>query len=541
MEDFSISFDSQYITVKKIFKLFQSEKLDYDTEYEVLGTVDSVRFANKNTLAFVDLRTKDSIRSLQCTRERTDEDTKLDDLWSKCSRGSCFSFKGKIVKLDTAQLFEMKVSSYKCFGDVRDKDTYPLGGKGKINVESLRKIPHLKCQTKLMSAIDIITSTALRTFHKSMHKMKIDEIQPVLLTGNECEASTHPFVVTTLFSDKQTGDSTIKLNNIPTTSTGSFFNSNEIDTGEDFFGKFVYLTVSAQLHGEAIAVTTKSSKYWMTKAFRAEPSAGLMHAAEFLMPEWEIISDKLEDNMKVAEQCIKSICYTVLKKHGYELEFLEQYRLSTIEADYKEQLQRAKGKDQKEKIKLAYDKKKSQLPLIDRLVLYVKEPFVISTHEECVTRMLDDSSRGLVKFDKLPAYDDDISREHEHYITDVIYKGKPVFVRFFPKKVKAFYMPIVSSETGDRVDGFDLLMPYIGEVVGGSMRVSDEKDLIDRMDELKMNKESLQWYIDLRKYGSVPHGGAGLGFSRLIMALTGMSSIRDTDQFPRAYGLELRC
>lgn len=544
MNKFDISFDKKYVTVKKIHKLIKHNLLDHNKEYEIIGIVDSIRFASKNSIAFVDIRTKNSIRMIQCICDKTIIDVDWDELWEKCSKGSCFTFRGKIAKLDTLQLYEMNVSAYRCLGEINNKELYPLGGKGKVNIESLRKIPHLKCQTKLMSAIDIITSTALRCFHKIMHKMKIREIQPVLLTSNECESGSNPFVVTTLFSDKNTGDISNKLSIIPT-------KDGLIDNSKDFFNKSVFLTVSAQLHGETIAVTTKSSKYFMTKAFRAEPSAGLMHAAEFLMPEWEIITDKLEDNMKVAEQSIKYICLMVLKKHKYELKFLEKYRLSQLTGDYTEQLNLLKSKKKKmknedyeekeRKINADYQKKLSQLPLIDRLKLYIDEPFVITTHEECIKRMLNDVESGLVKFDKLPSYDDDISREHEHYITDVIYSGKPVFVKFFPKKVKAFYMPIIKSETGDRVNNYDLLIPYIGEVVGGSQRIDNEQELICRMDELKMNKESLQWHIDIRKYGSVPHGGAGLGFSRLIMMLTGITSIRDTDQFPRAFGLEFKC
>ena len=574
-----LSFDKKYTTVKKIHKLFTSDKIDSNKIYQVLGTVDAVRRSGKKII-FVVLRSKNSIRNLQCTYvRRNDKDDYWDELDKKCSLGACFEICGKIIKLSTKQLYELVIDSFKCIGEIKSRDEYPFGGKNHLHLETLRTMPHLKCQTKVMSAIDLITSTAYRYFHKSMKTLKIKEIQPVILTSNECESGSHPFVATTLFSDSETGDFSNKISTIPQvgdstnsidtntnsidtntnsidtntnsidTNTNSIdTNTNSIDTNKDFFKKPVFLTVSSQLHGEAIAVMTKSSKYWMTKAFRAEKSSGLMHAAEFLMPEWEIITDKLEDNMMVAEYTIKNICQAVLKHHVFELEFLEEYRQKTIKRDYEDAIKKLdlSGEDfpsQKEKIEQIYKKKISQIPLIDRLKLYVSEPFVISTHEECIKRMLDDEKNGLVQFENLPCLDDDVSREHEHYITDVLYGGRPVFLRFFPKKVKAFYMPLIQTTNDEieRVNGYDLLMPYIGEIVGGSQRIDDEVDLCKRMDELNMNKDLLQWYIDIRKYGSVPHGGAGLGFGRLIMALTGMSSIRDTDQFPRAYGLEMRC
>ena len=531
-----LSFDQEYITVKEIHEMFINDTIDVDKTFKVLGTIDSVRWS-KNGIMFATMRSKDSIRTIQCTYLKKEEKDELwDELEHTCSLGACFVMCGKIVKLDTKQLYEFVIDLYTCFGKIKSKEEYPLAGKTHLKIETLRTIPHLKCQTKIMNAVDLITSTAYQYFHKSMKRLKIREIQPVLLTSNECESGSHPFVVTTLFSDPETGDFSDKLSTIPKV-------GDKICTQKDFFKKPVFLTVSGQLHGEAIAVVTKSSKYWMTKAFRAEPSSGNFHAAEFLMPEWEIISDKLEDNMKVAEYTIKLICQAVLKDHLYELEFLEQYRQKIMIKEYVESMKKVKDDWEKEKIEQAHQKKLSQLSLMDRLKLYVSEPFIISTHAECIKRMLEDEQKGLVKFEKSPVLDDDISREHEHYITDVIYKGRPVFLRFFPKKVKAFYMPLIQTDKGDveRVNGYDLLLPYIGEVVGGSQRIESEKELCQRMDELKMKTEPLQWYIDLRKYGSVPHGGAGLGFGRLIMALTGLSSIRDTDQFPRAYGLEMRC
>lgn len=551
-----LSFDKEYTTVKKIHKLYLSDTLDLDHIYKVMGTIDAVRSSGKK-MTFVELRSKSSIRTLQCVYFRKGNgdqaDEMYDELATKCSVGACFAMCGRIKKLDSAQLYELVIDHFKCFGEIKSRDEYPLGGVKSLHLETLRTIPHLKCQTKLMAAIDLITSTAYRYFHKSMHQFKIGEIQPVILTSNECESGSHPFVVTTLFSDPETGDFTTKLSNIPKAETGQVgklesdqIDDIKIDIQKDFFKKPVYLTVSAQLHGEAVAVTTKSSKYWMTKAFRAEKSTGPMHAAEFLMPEWEIITDKLEDNMMVAEQTIKTICQAVLAHHQYELDFLEKYRQKQIQRDYEDSMKKLDPEStsydlQKQSIESTYLKKKSQLPLVDRLQKYVIEPFAVSTHAECIRRMLDDERNGLVKFDKSPSLDDDISREHEHYITDVMYEHRPVFLRFFPKKVKAFYMPLVQSDDVERVNGFDLLLPYIGEVVGGSQRIDSEVELCDRMDELGMDKSQLQWYIDIRKYGSVPHGGAGLGFGRLIMALTGMSSIRDTDQFPRAYGLEMRC
>jgi asparaginyl-tRNA synthetase len=219
--------------------------------------------------------------------------------------------------------------------------------------------------------------------------------------------------------------------------------------------------------------------------------------------------------MRVNEGCIKHALKKVLERCYKELEFLQKYKPG----------------------------------LIDTIKKYISQPFVISSHAECVKMMLADIQSGKVKIDpektpdsdlfvfkEAPEYADDLSKDHERYITEVLFGGMPVFVRFFPAPIKSFYMPKVDlGAEVEHVDGFDLLFPEIGEVVGGSQRESDYDKLLDRMKEMGVGQEGLQYYLDLRKYGTCPHGGSGVGMDRLMMICTGIFNIRDMIPFPRAY------
>jgi aspartyl/asparaginyl-tRNA synthetase len=302
----------------------------------------------------------------------------------------------------------------------------------------------------------------------------------------------------------------------------------------------------------------------MTTAFRAEPSSGPLHLAEFLMPEWELVGGSedctLERNMAVAQTVLQYVFHKVLYECKDEIEYLEQYRKTDLGETKKHKLTELAGRKksmkkkefvmEKQAIEKDYERKISSPPLADRLTKYASSPFVVTTHAECVRLMLQHEAEGRIKFDETPAYSDDFTKQHEFYITEVLYGGMPVFVRFYPKAIKAFYMPLVDSSkvlsAGDSVeyvDCYDLLFPYVGEVVGGSQRIDDTQTLIDRMAELGMDTTSeseLDWYIDLRRDASLPHGGAGLGFGRMMIAITGVPNIRDLQEFPRAYSLSCR-
>jgi asparaginyl-tRNA synthetase len=338
-----------------------------------------------------------------------------------------------------------------------------------------------------------------------------------------------------------------------------------VDWSKDFFGKRVYMTVSSQLHLEAAVLGSMKDGYTMTIAGRAEPSTGRFHAAAFLMMEWELLTGTdpciegrgglygIDRNIAVAEGLIKYVIASVLDEYAHEVQFLDDYR---TEVDFRKWLTehadelpdtQSMGKKQKRKLhikqKETFMETYERAPLVGQLARYRDEPFVSVTHKECVRRMHEYEAAGKVVFDESPTYDGDFTRQHEHYICKLA-DGLPVVVKQYPKGIKAFYMPVVDEDgTGtpwegvEHVDCYDLLMPEVGEVVGGSQRIHDADELVERMTELGMDREELDWYIDLRRKGTFPHGGAGIGFSRLLLVLTGLESIRDLQEFPRAYGL----
>lgn len=366
----------------------------------------------------------------------------------KLTNKSIISVTGKLQP-GKDQKNELKAESYKIIQMNNYPGKYPITEQ--MRGETIRKFPHLQCQTRLYQAIELIKSSVMRSFRKTMDDMSIDEIEPVILTGNECEEGAHPFKV----------------------------------IAKDHFGKDVYLTVSSQLHLEALACSGMRDLYCWTKAFRAEPSTGPIHMSEFSMPEVECMFNSLEENMQLVEQIFHDMFGRLLDQRKSELEYVNP-------------------------------------GISDTLVSY-RQGYKRVTHEECIRRMLESGD----EFDTEPKYDDDLSRQHEYWITREIGEGKPVFVTHFPQKVKAFYMPVVDPDAEiKRVDCFDLLFPDVGEVVGGSQRIHKYEDMPDIKD--------LEWYKEVRKFGCLPHGGFGLGFIRVIHMLTGMNA-RDVTPFQRSY------
>lgn len=553
MDDFTLSYKKKHASIKEILLTCEKDPAKIVGETVSLrGFANTFRFGKHDRLAFIHLVDGSTVRHIQCICDKDEvPDVDWDPLWKHLNRGATMQLSGTIVESPASgQSIELKVTGYKAWGPITDPDRYPLATRGVIDRDTLRSLPHLKSQHLPTMASLIVKDAVFKAWHEAMVKMCIGEIQPTILTGNECESGAFPFTVTTLLSDKETGDMVGETAKIPTTESG------QIDFSKDFFGKPVYLTVSAQLHAEAIVCKQMQDKYWMTKAFRAEPSKGTMHLAELLMPEWELIDCDLDGNMDVAEKAIRHCIQTVLKECPWELQLLEEHEAAETKREQEKQLGVLKASLKKQtmskkefgiaKAKLEgwLRAKEARGPLRSRLERYGKGEWVRSSHKECVSLMLRDIEAGHVTFEEMPGYDKDLSREHEHYITDVLFGGKPVFVRYFPKEIKGFYMPIIQEEYEEgepkieHVDCYDMLMPGLGEVVGASQRIHDHDELVKRMDELGMKKEPLQWYIDLRKDGTVPHGGGGMGMGRLMMLLTGFLSIRDLEEFPRAYGLE---
>lgn len=522
-------------TIKKIYGQMM-DGVKYDQNYELCGRIVTDRFSGDESLCFINLNDGSTVRTIQCVCDKTKyPNTKWDKLWKNISRGATLSLKGKIVKSPAkGQDYDFEVVDYDFFGIIKDPASYPLAQrKGIISRNLMRTIPHMRNQTLLFTAIEILKKSVYSSIHQSMRDLDIGEVQPTLLTGNECESGAYPFSVTTLL-DKS---------NVP-------MDRGEIDFKQDFFKKRVFLTVSSQLHLEASVCSSGTNSYCMTTAFRAEPSTGPLHLAEFCMPEWELVNSKLEDNMNVAEKIIKDSITIILENYRPELEFVDEYMKKDIRIKKENELKECKElkktmtkKDwcaKKKKIEEYYKEISMRIPLIERLERYRDTSFVVTTHEECVRLLKEHVNDKKVEFLEQPEYDGDFSKEHEFYITQVLFDGMPTFVRYYPKNIKAFYMPVINKgDEIERVDCYDLLFPYVGEVVGGSQRISDYDTLEKRMKDINLNMEELEWYLDLRKYGTYPHGGAGLGLGRLMIVLTGIHNIKDMQEFPRACGLTL--
>jgi asparaginyl-tRNA synthetase len=506
---------------------------------KVSGRIYTVRFSGDDNICFIHLVDGSTISHLQCICNKSEiiDKTLLDELWANAKRGTMVSLYGKIILSPAkGQRIEMQVERCIFVGKNYDVKNYPLASRGFMPRNTLRQIPHLRHHTLEFMAIQRIKQCVYDGIHSAFKIKEIGEIQPTLLTSNECESGANPFTVSTLIN-QYNQDQDVK-----------------IDYTTDFFHNPVFLTVSSQLHLEATVCGTMMDGYSMTTAFRAEPSAGPLHLAEFLMPEYECVDNTLVKNMEIAEFVLKFCFKQILTNCIDELQYLEEYRLKDVDYEIKLAFDSHKSKkktmkkkewnDEKNKIESQFIEIKNRPSLSDRLKKYIENPFVITTHSKCITRMIADIADNKVVFDEIPTYDGDLTKQHERYITEVMYGGVPVFVTQFPKKIKAFYMPVIDEQMGiepnvEHVDCFDLIFPYIGEVVGGSQRISDYNELVGRMDELNMDKDALSWYLDIRKYGCLPHGGAGIGFGRLMMVITGIFNIKDMQEFPRGYGLSL--
>ncbi len=391
----------------------------------------------------------------------------------KLNVGAAVVVKGTLVATPTAkQPFEIQADEVYVEG--ASTPDYPLQPK-RHTMEYLRTLTHLRARTNTFQAVFRVRSLAAYAIHKFFQDRGFVYVHTPLITGSDCEGAGEMFQVTTL-----------DLNNVPKTEEGA------VDFKQDFFSKPTNLTVSGQLNGETYAMAFRNI-YTFGPTFRAENSNTTRHAAEFWMIEPEIAFADLSDNMELAESMMKYIINYVMENAPEEMAFFNQF----------------------------VDK-----GLIERLNNVATSDFGHVTYTEAVDILMKNND----KFDYKVFWGADLQTEHERYLTEVIFK-KPVFVTDYPKEIKAFYMKL--NEDGKTVAAMDLLVPGIGEIIGGSQREDDYDKLVNRMEELGLNKEDYDFYLDLRKYGSARHAGYGLGFERCVMYLTGMSNIRDVIPFPR--------
>ncbi|WP_276797148.1 asparagine--tRNA ligase [Fusobacterium gonidiaformans] len=402
-------------------------------------------------------------------------DTSLEnfDEISRLSIASSVIVEGTLVKSEGAgQEFEIKASKVEVCQKA-DLD-YPLQNK-RHSFEFLRTKSHLRARTNTFSAVFRVRSAAAYAIHKFFQEQNFVYVHTPIITSSDAEGAGEMFRITTL-----------DLNNVPKNEDGS------INFQKDFFGKSTNLTVSGQLNGETYCAAFRNI-YTFGPTFRAEYSNTARHASEFWMIEPEMAFADLEVNMDIAEKMVKYIIRYVMETCPEEMNFFNQF----IE----------KG-------------------LFDKLNNVLNNDFGRLTYTEAID-ILEKSGK---KFEYPVKWGIDLQSEHERYLAEEHFK-KPVFLVDYPKDIKAFYMKL--NEDGKTVRAMDLLAPQIGEIIGGSQREDNLEILETRMNELGMEKEDYSFYLDLRKYGSFPHSGYGLGFERMIMYLTGMANIRDVIPFPR--------
>ena len=392
---------------------------------------------------------------------------------SRLNVGAALIIKGTLVPTPQAkQPFEIQAAEILVEGP--SASDYPLQKK-RHSFEYLRTISHLRPRTNTFQAVFRVRSFIAYAIHQYFQERDFVYVHTPLITGSDCEGAGEMFQVTTM-----------DLNNIPKTEDGA------VDFGQDFFGKPTNLTVSGQLNGETYAMAFRNI-YTFGPTFRAENSNTTRHAAEFWMIEPEMVFADLEDNMAVAEGMLKYIIRYVMEHAPEEMNFFNQF----------------------------VDK-----GLLDRLSGVLNSEFGHVTYTEAIEIL----EKHNDNFEYKVFWGCDLQTEHERYLTEQVFK-KPVFVTDYPKDIKAFYMKL--NDDGKTVAAMDCLVPGIGEIIGGSQREDDYEKLVARMDELGLNKEDYDFYLDLRKYGSARHAGFGLGFERCVMYLTGMSNIRDVIPFPR--------
>ena len=392
---------------------------------------------------------------------------------AKLNIGSAVIVEGKFVATpDAQQPFEIQATSVVCEG--ASTPDYPLQKK-RHSIEYLRTITHLRPRTNLFQAVFRIRSLAAYAIHKFFQEKGFVYVHTPIITGSDCEGAGEMFQVTTL-----------DLENLPKTSDG------KVDFSQDFYNKKTNLTVSGQLNGETFAMAFRNI-YTFGPTFRAENSNTTRHASEFWMIEPEMAFADLTDDMQIAEDMLKYIINYVLENAPEEMNFFNSF----------------------------VDK-----GLLERLNHVANSAFGHVTYTEAIEIL----EKNNDKFAYKVYWGCDLQTEHERYLTEEVFK-RPVFVTDYPKEIKAFYMKL--NEDGKTVAAMDCLVPGIGEIIGGSQREDDFDKLSARIEELGLDKNSYDFYLDLRKYGSARHAGFGLGFERCVMYLTGVANIRDVLPFPR--------
>ena len=464
-----------------------AELLSQPEKYDIIVVRGWVRTFRANR--FIALNDGSTIENLQCVVdfENTDE-----SLLKKINSGAAVEIKGQLVEsMGKGQSLEIMVETIKIVGEA-DPDLYPIQPK-KHSFEFLREKAHLRVRTATFSAVMRIRSVLSFAIHQFFQDKGFCYVHTPIITGSDAEGAGEMFRVSVLDPQKPPID-----------------DGGAVDFKQDFFGKETNLTVSGQLEAETYAQGL-GNVYTFGPTFRAENSNTSRHLAEFWMIEPEMAFHDLDDNMDLAEEFIKYTLEYVLEKSEKDLAFLDQ-RLANEE----------KTKPQNQR---------SPMGLIEKIKFVVQNEFKRVSYTEAVDILKNSKPNKKKKFDYLvEEWGTDLQSEHERYLVEKHFNA-PVILYDYPAKIKAFYMRM--NEDQKTVRAMDILFPGIGEIVGGSQREERLEVLEKRIEELGIDAEELWWYLDLRRFGSTPHSGFGLGFERLVLFATGMSNIRDVIPFPR--------
>ena len=467
------------MNLSKIKEIYDSPPID--NEINIGGWVRAFR-AKK----FIELNDGSTIKNIQCVIV----DGKIDhNILNEINVGCSLIITGILIKsIGKGQSFEIKVSDIKLIGK-SDSEKYPIQPK-KHSFEFLREQAHLRIRTSTFSSVMRIRSKLAFSIHEYFNKNGFNYIHTPIITSSDAEGAGEMFKVTTLESKDLAKKS--------------------IDHSNDFFGKKTSLTVSGQLEAETYALGL-GNVYTFGPTFRAENSNTSRHASEFWMIEPEMAFYDLNDNMDLAESFVKYILNYVLKNCDEDLKFLDQ-RL------FKEESQKPKNK-------------RNDLSLIEKINFTINNKFTRVSYSEAFDILKNSNHNKKKKFEyPIDKWGSDLQSEHERFLVEKHFKA-PVIIYDYPSKIKAFYMRL--NDDNKTVRAMDVLFPGIGEIIGGSQREERLDILQQRMAENGIDEKELWWYLDLRKYGTAPHSGFGLGFERMVMFCTGMSNIRDVIPYPR--------
>lgn len=456
---------------------------------KVNGWVRSVR--DQKQFAFIDLNDGSSLSGLQIV---VDGAIPAYQTVQSLATGCSITAVGEIVaSVGSGQTVEMRATDVTLLGTA---ENYPLQKK-RHSLEYLRTIAHLRPRTNSIAAMSRVRSTLALATHRFFEEQGFVYLNSPIITASDCEGAGEMFrVTTTIPSDGS-------VNGIPVAKGGDD-KSRHVDFSEDFFAKPAFLTVSGQLSAETYA-TALSDVYTFGPTFRAENSNTSRHLAEFWMIEPEMAFATLSDDMDNAEAYVKYTIGAALERCAKDIQFFDKFV--------------SKG-------------------LLEKLTNVIDQPFARISYTDAI-KVLEEANapnkRGKKRFEYDVSWGVDLQSEHERYLSEQHFK-RPVFVYNYPSRIKAFYMRDFDGDGGKTVEAMDLLVPGIGELIGGSAREERLDVLEQKLERNGLNKDDYWWYLDLRRYGSVPHAGYGLGFERLVQFVTGMENIRDVIPFPRYPG-----